>query len=537
MSEEVIEEERTPTRGVISPYAISRTCRPTLDTSQLALKSVDTTESIFSRRLIRLVDDRLTLPTIATGMEQLGADRVPWTLGMVYKYRQDSRPTGYGLGDLIYTLSLLPNEEVTMEIKTWETDKRLEEAETGIDAKNTSDVKSTTSSSSEVTDKVATKEHTYVDASAGYSGFGFNASVKAGWSQDTDTMNQQIAKSGRERMEQATSEQRSQRKVKMALSRESGSESKTTRKITNINQAHTLNANFYEVLREHTVSLSMYDVVYVLLGGRVLINQPARGPESSPVTFPSESGSGDMSWGELIAGVRGADWIAAFTARWGISPLAVLRAAWVTDLEDGALGAPHWSVQTDAAKKARREFRDTVLAHTQPAGWVESDEEGSFRWCYEVVSGHEYELLDYVYGKAGTLTERALAELTAQLMAMLGEARAHLGPVQEQGRPAQYTVTSPTQGVYADLSLGVCSGAEDYIEVNRQFDLEKKDLEIALLKAKLENALLTNALVGKASAQKLEVVTDTTGDVDLSIDVGPLGGSDASVAVTSAEET
>ena len=527
-------------RTDLEPFSIVRKCEPSFDRSQLSLKDVDNTESVYSRRLIRLVDDQLPpLPTVRTGVEQMGSDVVPWELDMLYKYRQDWKPSGYGLGNLVYTMSLLPNEELTLEVKTWETDKRLEELEKGVDTKNTSDVQTTASMSSQVTDQVSIKDHTYVDASLSYGGFGINASVKAGWSQDTSTMNEQIAKSGRQQMEQATSEQRSSHKVKMAISRESGSESKTTRKIRNINQAHTLNANFFEVLQEHTVTMHLYDVTFVFLGKRVLVNQPASSPPigGDQHGFPSLVDSREsMTWGELISGVKDAVWVRRFTDVYGISPIAVLSWAWAEDLLEGAIGAPHWSQEDAAAKTARQNFQNTMLSHVQPGGWVEADANGTFRWSYGVMAGHETELVSYVYTQAGAFkSETDLNAHVKRLITMLSEAREHLGPIGESGRSSEYTVTTPTLGIYADLSLGACSGAEDYIEVNRQFDLEKKQLEIELLRAKLENAKLQNALVGKMPPQKIEVTADTHGDVDLCLDLGRPAGVDQSIAITSAQ--
>ena len=50
---------------------------------------------------------------------------------------------GYGLGELIYTVSLVPDEELTLELKTWETSKTQQDREETIDQKNVSDIKDT----------------------------------------------------------------------------------------------------------------------------------------------------------------------------------------------------------------------------------------------------------------------------------------------------------------------------------------------------------------------------------------------------------
>jgi hypothetical protein len=64
------------------------------------------------------------------------------------------------------------------------------------------------------------------------------------------------------------------------------------------------------------------------------------------------------------------------------------------------------------------------------------------------------------------------------------------------GKPFDnWKVTMPTHGVYADVALGICSGAEDYYEVQRQFDLEIKKLEIEKLKLEAEKLRLKNTLI------------------------------------------
>ncbi len=387
-------------KTLIKPYEIERVCKPSINIEQLVLKEVDNTESVYTRTSIKLKDAGLpALPSVRTGVEQEpGIDIVYWDLFLMLKYRQDWRPSGYGLGDLIYTMSLLPNEELTLEVKTWETEKRLEEVQQGVDTKNTSDIKQTSSTSSDVTNKAETKEKTYVDAKAGYSGFGFSASVSAGWSQDVDTMNQQIAKQSQERTQSATNEQKASSQVKMALSRESGSESKTTRKIKNINQAHTLNVNFFGVLKEYEVSLTLYDVSLVLLSKKVFIDNPVSS-EVAGHSFAALDGSGQIiTWGQLIYSIQDSNWVSKFTAINGISPIQVLREAWSLPLKEGALGIRDWWKVDPITEQERINFQTTMLQYLRPtSGWVEPDENGTLRWAYEVIPGQEVALLKYLY--------------------------------------------------------------------------------------------------------------------------------------------
>jgi hypothetical protein len=80
----------------------------------------------------------------------------------------------------------------------------------------------------------------------------------------------------------------------------------------------------------------------------------------------------------------------------------------------------------------------------------------------------------------------AVSSFVADITTKLADVRTVQNPVQT------WVATLPTQGVYSDLSLGVCSGAEDYLEIQRQFDLETRKLEIEKLKCEIEKLKLEN---------------------------------------------
>lgn len=558
----------------IQPFEIKRACQSSMDTEQLVLKDVDKTESVFIRSLAKLKDSGIPqLPTIRKGPEQdSGVDIVPWDLYFMMKYRQDWLPTGYGLGDLVYTTSLLPSEETTLEIKTWETDKRLQETEQDVEERNTSDLKTSNSNSSELTDKTETKEHTYVDAKAGYSGFGFSASVSAGWSSDIGTMNQQVAKQSAQRTQQASHEQRARQKVKMTLSREKGSESKNIRKLKNINQAHTLNANFYEVLKEYQISLYLYDVAIVMLGDDIKINQPITYEDITIYPHLNDSSSA-VKWGELLQLIKNVEWVKQFTIKYGVSPIQILREGWMLPLSEGALVARDWW-KYPLKSKERIKFQDDMLQFIRPTeAWVEPDEKGTLRWAYEVISGKEKAFLNFLYpyiiyeplqvvyymeskgasyknaletvlgsvpisafnvtnntkiripGPFENANKREFNEVKMpqwiqKILQMMQDARDKVGLVTAAGQQAAETVLLPTQSIYSDVSLGICSGAEDYIEVNRQFDLEIKKLEVEKLKLELEKMKLINTHLSNNPAHSV-IIKNPTEDtkVNLNLDI------------------
>ncbi|WP_395703595.1 hypothetical protein [Aquabacterium sp.] len=600
---------------VVAPFQIDRICKPQPSVAQLALKDVDTTETVYTRILVELKDASLPDAILYDSIEQMVMGVVSWDLFLMLKYRQDWRATGYGLGELLHTVSLMPNEELTLELKTWETSKTQQDEEVSLDEKHVSDIKNTSSSAKEATAEDQTKTHEYVDAKAGYSGFGFDVSVKAGWSQDVSDMHKDFAKQTQERSEQATNETRASRKVKIAVSRETGSEAKTTRKIKNINQAHTLNVNYFEVLREYTVSQKLYEAVLVVLGqepdlletrlGTKRLSYPKWPGMPGAVVQRDSQGNlvftpTDIRLGEMIRLSGDASWLQEFTDRYGVSPIKLLREMWAAPL---FYAAPHKADWTNAGQTIddddREAFRSAVLQHVRPCpGWIAPDDKGALRWGYEVVIGQEQALLQYLYPflpysvqqvKARALAAKmepaiaydaiaaayakAVVPSFTQAMArvatlkssdrinrlalatgsqlhvaenskimvrgpFLGKTIAEFGQMlrawidnailSELARVRQaiaagavdsWTAVLPTQSVYSDLSLGICSGAEDYYEVQRQFDLELKQAEIQRLHLELEKLKLENQLAAQGTPVPSLVVQTPTGQATVNVDV------------------
>ncbi len=549
---------------LIDQYKIERICKPSIDPNQLVLKTVDNTESVYSRTMLELRDASLP-DTVLRPIEQQGQSPkvVSWDLYLMLKYRQDWQPSGYGLGELVHTMSLLPNEELTLEVKTWETSKTQQDTEKNLDQENVSDIKMTSSIINEATTEDKRKSHEYVDGKAGYSGFGASVSVAAGYSRDLSNFQKDYAKEAQEQSEQVTNKYRATRKVRMAISRESGSESKTTRKIRNINQAHTLNVNFFEILREYEVELHLYGVTLVLLGEEVNLKA------GTGYTAIDGSGKQTLKLGEVIQLSSSAANIEALTQQEGTSPIKVIRNAWSRSLYNAAIPGSDWTKSTIKYEK-RIEFQKRVLESVRPApGWMTPDSEGVYRWAYEIIPSKEKDLLSYLYSflpfsysqVVGTalladmqpkvayvaavaqyteaivpdyeevLSGVSLASDVAELLQQAADLQVEetdeivapgyfhgmgiesykafipewvqkiLDPLEEfsetVGQVGEWKTVLPTEGVHADLSLGICSGAEDYYEVQRQFDLELKKLEVEKLRLEVRKLQLEN----KALAQ------------------------------------
>jgi hypothetical protein len=560
---------------LIKPYKIERVCEPRPDIDQLVLKPVDNKESVYTRTIIKLKDAGLPTSQYASefgGPGRLGENAYPWDLFVMLRYREDWEPSGYGLGDLIYAISLLPNEELTLEFKTWETSKTQQDVTDTTDLRNVSDIKSSQSSSSEVTNEDQSKTKQYVDAKAGYSGFGFSASVDAGWSEDISSLNRNIAKQARDGSRQATNEYKAARQVKVAVSRESGSEQKTTRKIKNINQLHTLNFNYYQVLHEYTITLHLYDVSLVILGKAPYLDVPfyLNGTKNMTTTIK-----------EMIGASQSAQSVEEFVGRYGVSPVLTLRQLWSQVLWEGAL-ATREEIQYPKDDKDRTDFQNNMLKFVRPTtGWVEPDNSGLLRWAYEILPEQVEKCLSYLYKfvpydirqfagvlvkngfsseaannallsrKAGEAVRMEIVpqqvekkilvpgpfydmpikdyidkQLPAWVRSVVGEfevAQANVGIVNVEGEQ-NWKVTLPTQGVYADLSLGICSGGEDYYEVQRQFDLELKRLEIKKLELEVERLKLENERFEQDKPASSLTITSPPEQSSLNVNLTPAKG-------------
>ena len=626
----------------IGLFTVERLCRPDIDVSQLALTSqVDRSESVYTQKYVKLAN--ASLPSAVLVDDDDGAEMFDWDLFLILKYSQKWTPNGYGLGELLFTISLMPDEELTLEVKTWETSKSQQDREDAIEQRNVSDIKDSSSASSDVSETREKTTNTSVNGKASYSGFGFSASIEGAWSENVRDLQTQSAKETRERSQQATNEYRASHKVRMAVSREQGSESKTTRKIRNINQAHTMNVNYYEVLTNFDVELSLAGAPLALLGpevdlsARVVVNASALAREPDVMArpageLPPRSASGivirdldlraigewtenppppapppspdALTLGQLIRYSQSRDWVTLFINENGFSPVKLLYELWSEPLQSGAV--PLGDVSGSGATITdgdRARFRDTMLQFVRPVdGWIASDERGRLRWGYEIVIGQERAFLEFFYpllpNSARELRSRAVsagfshAAATALVIDHFARATERVGPPRgtrvagarrmmreppgvELPRPAEPVIASdgpfkgksierfeselpawisgiesrlqevratsnpieswrstlPTQGVYSDLTLGICSGAEDYLEIQRQFDLERRKLENERLKLQIEKLRLENQRL--QSGEPSLIIGSDADETNVSVNISAQGEAPGGVQVKS----
>ncbi len=86
-------------------------------------------------------------------------------------------------------------------------------------------------------------------------------------------------------------------------------------------------------------------------------------------------------------------------------------------------------------------------------------------------------------------------------------------------------MTLPSSGMHADLSLGICSGAEDYFEAQRYFDLESKRLEIEKLQLEVERLKLQNHVIENGEPTVTVSADEANTTVSIDIDAKQAGAN------------
>lgn len=587
-----------PNNDKIKLFEIERPCEARFDLSQLSLQEVDRTTRHYSRKQLYLHDS-----DIVRTIRETDHNEVRYSLALLLRYRQEWVPKKYGLGELIYSLSLLPNEELTLEVKTWETAKTQTEEQENIENRNLSDVSSEQSDASEVLHDINTKENLDIDVSAEAS-FGYgSASASLGYSteaqEQTKNLNTRLQKSA----QQSINEMKRTHSLKMTVSRESGKEDKTTRKIKNINQTHTLNINYYQILKQYEVSLHLYEVRLILLGKE--FDPVSMISQSYPLTEAASFGDGfevghrngyndgyngrsqnpRPSWIQQF----GTSYAAGYTHGYqqgyakGSADRAAARTADPTPpptpepttseritgtrLPPGVLQYPTTSEMIQSLKEysldpvSPESFQNTVLKYVSPLPDVSTEPDffGNFRYAFLINPGREQPLLEYLFGfHSGTIgnpqrikiykegekitipaegafkiysthylyrvditnlqrAQEAISNTIREVLEALEESKEKIGLVTD----SLWDAALPTHGIYAETMLGQCSGGEDYVEVNRQFDLELKKLEIERLKLELEKMRLVNNRISTDSRREIVISNPSEHtSVNLNLEVG-----------------
>jgi hypothetical protein len=189
-------------------------------------------------------------------------------LYLVQRHRLATYARGFGLGDHLYSFTLFPEEEVEIEIKTWKSQEQVDKTGSSIfDGQSDSaesefeDAVQRETSTSSKRDK---EFEAHVEASAEASwGFG-SASVQAGARRSSSESAEQFAKDVSSATQKVANKANRERRVEVTQSSEvkttEGEETRTRRKIRNINKCNTLNFNYFQLVRKYETRLELYDV-------------------------------------------------------------------------------------------------------------------------------------------------------------------------------------------------------------------------------------------------------------------------------------
>jgi len=532
--------------GKIELFETERACQANFDTASLALQDVPQRHSLYANKFFEFTNADVVVtwspedvlqyfpelspppgsgeefgPTV-TGLE------VRYTLAIVSRYRTDLEPKGYGLGELLYAISLLPNEELILEVKTWETSQTQNDSSSDIEDKNSSDIKTTASDAKEIFDDYSSKERFEFSAHEEASFWVAKASADQKYSDETTEQHKTTAKAAHERISQSANQLSQKRSVKISSTRQVGSENKSTRKLKNINQSRTLNVNIFQVLRQYLLSTYLVDSRVVLLGQPYSPAAPIVGPGGTSVVPPASAG-------EMISSLR----------TYSLDPYG-------------------------------ERFQSMILAHCVPRPELNPTLlHGARRYAFEVIPGPladkdgdgvaEYPsglqgLLDYLYGfyspnsppaemkKIRVVQERTRPRARAKVLptsiavprfhVLAGLARTQFTSTIERVKEnviAGWKETASalehewliqreplavaTYGTYAETMLGRCSGLEDYMEIQRQFDLEIKQKEIEKLKLEVEKMRLENQLLEQGKSLSSVTITNPPAQAALKVNV------------------
>jgi hypothetical protein len=201
-----------------------------------------------------------------------------YDIGLFSSFEQTWTLEGYSRGGLVKSITLAPQEEVVIEVFTFDRRKLEEERSLTSEFESSSEQSAMTNITG--TMSRALSENSQISGDIGL-GLPIPAgsvpiNVEAGVSSSLAVKSDLQASMNRvsEVTSKVTEKIKSTRKVKVVESRESGREDRVTRKIKNPNQGHALTLNCYEVLENFRVDLALKEAKQFCL----LVENPDLGP-------------------------------------------------------------------------------------------------------------------------------------------------------------------------------------------------------------------------------------------------------------------
>jgi spore coat protein U-like protein len=234
-NKKVSEPKDTPCEPI--PQACQdATCRSLFDVNELAIRG---------RKAV--TTKRFYIPMIFP--EVLLRPDQKWGFGQKVEYDQEWRHEGFTLGSLVSSFSLLPNEDVTIEVSSWQKSKSEVQQETDQTTRQSLEQELKRTDEQTISNEAANQSGWSISATAAVSYGPVSASASASANGSSSERAQDARKTVQETTQKATSEVSSRRAVKLAFTSEAGSESKSMRRMRNPNECHTVTYNFFQVIK------------------------------------------------------------------------------------------------------------------------------------------------------------------------------------------------------------------------------------------------------------------------------------------------
>jgi hypothetical protein len=233
-------------------------CRSRFDANDLALRGRKAvTERQFNQPLVML--DSELVPA---------AGARPWLLGQKLEFSQEWRHEGFTLGELVSSLSLLPDEELTIEVSSYQ--RTRQEIQTEQDDTKRTEMLNEQRNTDErsCTNQTAASNGWSVSATASVNYPVASASLSASANGNSSEQAEHSRRQLNEATSRASTDLSSRRAVKITQTTEAGSESTTTRRLRNPNSCQTVTFNFFQVIK-------LYDVQVRLASDRPVLLLPA----------------------------------------------------------------------------------------------------------------------------------------------------------------------------------------------------------------------------------------------------------------------
>ena len=205
-----------------------------------------------------------------------GFSRNGWYLGQILRYRQEWRPAGFTVGELVQSFSLLPLEKTVIDLSVWEKSRQDIESMEESAEKRELLASSRATDSSQITKSSSEKFNWHVDAKANARWGWGDAHLEAGVAGSSEHQASSMASSVNEQSRSSASALSESRSVKVGLTRESGREQRTTRTIENTNRCHAVTFNVFQLNKVYELVMTYQDspLCLILPNSRAALADP-----------------------------------------------------------------------------------------------------------------------------------------------------------------------------------------------------------------------------------------------------------------------